>query len=165
MSATGAWVVSVTGAASTGNVYQLYPSTCTPGVAKAGSTNGQLIRRPLQGAVHSIQVETNGVDGGTIELYDIDGGDAGADVSSGTTITNAQLTAAIAAGLARLIFQQNFVGTPGSGTVNAPGIYRSFAKGLAARYISDNITPTSSACTLNLVVSGGFWKVESRGGY
>lgn len=162
MSATTSWVIAVTGTASngTGNVTQLYPATCTAGVNPATATNGQLIRKPAEGAVHSIQVEPDGTNGGKIQIYDISGIDLGIDVSSATAITNAQLTAAITAGTARLIFEQTFAGTVGSGIVNAPGIYRSFAKGLAARFVSDNSTGTA---TLNLVVGGGCLKVESRG--
>lgn len=160
--ATQGWVIPLTAVAATGIVTQLYPANCTAGVAKAGSVNGQLLRRPLQGALHSIQVEPNGTDGGTIQIYDIDGGQWGADVSSATTITNAQLVTAIASGLAKLIFEQSFSGTVGSGVVNAPGVFRAFMGGLAGRF--SNSGPTGT-CTLNLVVGGGYMKVESRGGY
>ncbi len=164
--ATDAWVIPLTAVASTGDVTQLYPAWCTAGVAKAGSTNGQLIRRPHEGAMHSLQIEPDGSNGGTIQIYDIDGGENGADVSSATAITNAQLAAAITAGRAKLIFEQTFAGTVGSGVVNAPGIFRAFMKGLAARFSNDAGGPgPSGICTLNLVVDGGYWKVESRGGY
>lgn len=164
--ATQGWVVPVTAVAATGIVTQLYPANCTAGVAKAGSTNGQLIRRPLQGALHSIQVEPDGQNGGTIQIYDIDGGQWGANVSSATTITNAQLTTALASGKAKLIFEQTFAGTVGSGVVNAPGVFRAFMGGLAARFSNDAGAPGPlGICTLNLVVGGGYEKVESRGGY
>lgn len=156
------WVCDLTAVASTGNVTQLYPANCTAGVAKAASTNGQQIRRPLQGALHSIQVEADGSNGGVIQIYDIDGGQWGADVSSATTITNTQLAAAITAGKAALIFEQQFSGTAGSGPVNAPGVYREFLHGLAARFY--NAGPTGT-CKLNLVVGGGYMKVDSKGGY
>jgi len=156
------WVCPLTAVTATGNVTQLYPANCTAGVAKAGSTNGQQIRRPLQGALHSIQVEADGTNGGIIQIYDIDGGQWGADVSSATAITNTQLNAAIAAGKAALIFEQQFAGTTGSGPVNAPGVYREFLHGLAARMVMD--TPTGG-CKLNLVVGGGYMKVDSKGGY
>lgn len=160
--ATEGWVCPLTAVAATGDLTQLYPAWVSAGVAKAGSTNGQLIRRPLQGALHSIQVEADGTNGGIIQIYDIDGGQFGADVSSGTAITNAQLTTALAGGGAKLIFEQQFAGTTGSGPINAPGVYRAFLKGLAARMTMD--TPTGG-CKLNLVVGGGYFKVESRGGY
>lgn len=156
------WVCPLTCVATTGNVTQLYPAWVSAGVAKAGSTNGQLIRTPLQGALHSIQIEPDGSNGGKVEIYDIDGSEAGADVSSATAITNAQLTAAIAAGTAKLIWEQEFPGTVGSGPVNASGIFRSFMKGLAARFSASSPAGT---CKLNLVVDGGYRKTESRGGY
>lgn len=156
------WVCPLTAVAATGDVTQLYPAWVSAGVAKSSSTNGQLLRRPLQGALYSIQIEPNGTDGGTIQIYDIDGGDNGADVSSATAITNAQLSAAITAGRAKLIWEQQFAGTVGSGPVNASGIDRDFMHGLAARYTNDGPTGT---CKLNLVIGGGYWKTESRGGY
>jgi hypothetical protein len=39
---------------------------------------GALIRRPANGSLITVQVETDGVNGGTIELWDMDGRDAGA---------------------------------------------------------------------------------------
>lgn len=160
--ATEGWVCPLTAVATTGDLTQLYPAWVSAGVAKAGSTNGQLIRRPLQGALHSIQIEADGTNGGTIQIYDIDGGDVGADVSSATAITNAQLTTLINAGKAKLIWEQQFAGTVGTGPVNAAGIFRAFMKGLAARMTMQS---PAGGCTLNLVVSGGYEKVESRGGY
>jgi hypothetical protein len=156
---TNAWVVALTGVAADGNVTQLYPVSCSAGVAKASSTIGQLLRRPMEGALHSVQVRADGANAGVIEVYDVNGEDAGADVSSATTITDTQLDALITAGRARLIFVQDVPMTAGTGVINAPGLYRAFAKGLAARYVS------AGACTLNLVVTGGCRKTESRGGY
>ena len=160
--ATDGWVVALTAVAATGDVTQLYPTWVSAGVAKSSSTNGQILRRPMQGAIHSIQIEPDGSNGGTIQLYDIDGGQWGADVSSAAVITDTQLDAAIAAGKAKLIWEQQFSGTVGSGPVNASGIFRAFMKGLAARMV---MSVPAGGCTLNLVVSGGFEKVESRGGY
>jgi hypothetical protein len=160
--ATDGWVVSLTAVASNGNLTQLYPVWATAGVAKASSTAGQWIRVPSGGALHSIQIEPNGTDGGKIEIYDLAGNQAGADVSSATTITNAQLTAAITAGHAKLIWEQQFAGTVGTGPANASGIFRSFLGGLVARF--SNAGPTGT-CVLNLVVEGGHCKVQSLGGY
>lgn len=158
------WVCPITAVASTGDLTQLYPAWVTVGVAKTGSTNGQIIRRPLQGALHAISVEANGTDGGVIQIYDIDGGQNGADVSSATAITNAQLVAALAATppRAKLLYEQQFSGTTGSGPISPPGVYIGFMKGLAARMTMD--TP-AGGCKLNLRVGGGYEKVESRGGY
>lgn len=162
--ATDAWVIPLTAVAATGNVQQLYPVWVTAGVNPATATNGQLIRRPMQGACHSIQIESDGSNGGKVELYDIDGIELGIDVSSGTTITNAQLTAAIAAGKAKLIWEASYAASVGTPPANAAGIYRAFMKGLAARFSNDAAGPgPQGSCTINLVVSGGFMKVESRG--
>lgn len=157
------WVCPVTAVVATGDVTQLYPAWVAAGVAKSSSTNGQQIRRPMQGGLHSIQVEADGQNGGIIQIYDIDGGQWGADVSSATAITNTQLSAAIAANKAKLIFEQQFAGTVGSGPISAPGVYIGFMKGLAARMVMDD--PTGASCKLILRVGGGYDKVESRGGY
>lgn len=166
---TEAWVIAITATGqtanvNTGNAVQLFPAWVPAGVTKAGSTNGQLIRRAMQGAVHSIQIEPDGTNGGTIQLYDMDASLDGADVSSGTTVTNAQIVAALAATppRAKLIFEQTFAGTVGSGFVNAPGVFRGFMKGLVGRF--GNGGPTGQ-CTVNLVVDGGYMTTESRGGY
>lgn len=162
--ATDAWVIDLTAVAATGNVQQLYPVWVSAGVNPATALNAQLIRRPLQGALHSIQIKSNGANGGTIEIWDIDGISLGIDVSSATTITNAQLTAAITAGKAKLIWTESYASSVGTPPMNAAGIYRAFQHGLAARYSNDDAAPgPQGICTLNLVVSGGFEKVESRG--
>lgn len=158
--ATEAWVCSVSGVAANGNAKQLYPAFAAAGVAKSGSTLGQLLRGPIQGALHSIQVRSDGANAGVIEIYDINGEEWGADVSSGTTITDAQLDAAIAAGQAKLLFIQDVPTTSGTGVVTAPGIYRTFLKGLAARFVA-----AAGSCTVNLVVSGGHRRTVSLGGY
>jgi len=132
---------------SNGNLKQLYPTWCPTGVAKASATNGQQIRGPVEGILYSLQVKTDGVEGGTIEIWDIDGSEAGADVSSADTITNAQLVALQAAGAAKLIYSQNFVASP---TTPFGTSHRTFQKGLAARYVGDG------TCELNVVVQGGY---------
>lgn len=154
------WVIEVTAVAADGNVTQLYPAWVSAGINPASATAGQTIRSPMQGALHSIQIQPNGTDGGTLEIYDISGIELGIDVSSATTITDTQLDAAITAGQAKLIWTQKFAGTVGSGPVNASGIFRSFMKGLAARFW--NAGPTG-VCTLDLVVDGGYRKTTKAG--
>lgn len=163
MEGADSWVIATTAVVAAGDLQQLYPVWASAGVAFAGSTNGQLIRRTSEGALHSIQIKTDGVNGGTLELYDIDGQEWGADVSSGTAITNAQLLVALAAGRAKLIYNISFAGTVGSLPASAPAIVgRGFLKGIACRF--SNAGPTG-VITLNMVVSSGHRKVESRGGY
>lgn len=155
---TDAWVVDVTFTAANGNVKQLYPQFVSAGIAKASATIGQLVRSPAAGALHSLQIKPDGTNAGVIEFYDVNGADAGADVSSTDVITDAQLDGLVARGKAKLLFTQEFVGTVGNGIVNAPGIYRTFTHGLAARFVA-----AAGACTLNLVCNGGYFKYESRG--
>lgn len=141
--------ISLTIGTATANLKQLYPTYAAAGVNPASATTGQSIRFPRGGTLVSLQVETDGTNAGTLELYDISGFEVGADVSSATAITDAQLTAGLADGRAKLIFRQNFAG---SGlTPWAPVGPRGFMKGLAARAVG-----SSGTCYLNMTVRDGF---------
>lgn len=158
--------ISLASVAATGDLTQLYPTWCSAGVAKSSSTVGQLIRRPMQGALHSIQLKGDGSHSGYLEIWDLNGEDAGVDVSSATAITNTQKASITLPTVPKLIFRQDMTGLAGAGIVNAAGIYRTFARGLAARWVGDGGAGAGGgACELNLVVTGGFCKVESRGSY
>ena len=138
---------------NTGIITQLYPASCTAGTGAA--TLGNLVRTPCEGVLVSLQVEPDGINGGEITVWDINGADVGADVNTATTITNAQLTAAIAAGKARVIYSQKFSGSSGSRLAIAHGV--PFMHGLAARYINAGAVGT---CELNITADGGFRKTE-----
>jgi hypothetical protein len=102
-----------------------------------------------EGQLISLQVASDGTNGGILELYDISGHELGIDVSTGTAITDDELDTAIANGTAREILVQNFAG---SGlTPWAPVGPAAFMKGLAARAVG-----VTGTCTLNLVVHGGY---------
>lgn len=150
--------ISLSGVAADGDLKQLYPTWMSAGVQKGGGsdTPGALIRKPYHGVLHSIQVKTDSSNGGTIEIWDVDASKGGVDVSSADTITDAQLDALVTRGLAKLIYEQDFVASDGAATPSAPG--RKFAWGLAARFVAG-----SGSCELNLVVSGGAKKNESAG--
>jgi hypothetical protein len=150
------WVTDLTAVASNGNVTQVYPSWASAGVARAAATVGQLIREPVGGSCSGLQIETDGVNGGTLELWDVNGHDIGADVSSLTVITNAQLTTMISRGDAKLIHKQNFIASPETPVNIGPF---SFVKGLAARF--SNSGPSGS-CSINLKVAGGVRKTEFK---
>lgn len=145
--------------ATAGDLEQLYPNWVTPGVNKATAVHGDQIRQPLGGQVLSVQVQTDGTSGGVIELWDFNGQDAGADVSSAVVITNAQLTTAIAQGNAKLMWRQDFSADAGARTASARVM--PFVHGLAARYTDDG-TP-GAKCYLNLVVDGGYEKLTKVG--
>jgi hypothetical protein len=134
--------------AAAGNVTQLYPTWAPAGVDPATATNGQQIRQPIEGVLYSLQVETDGTNGGVIEIWDVNGANAGADVSSATTITDAELDSLAALGLAKLIYSQNFAA---SGLTPPSAGPRAFQRGLAARFVG-----AAGLCKLNLVVNGGF---------
>jgi hypothetical protein len=141
------WVVELTGVGATGDVTQLYPAWAAAGAVPGSATLGDQIRQPIEGQITNLQIRTDGTNGGIIELYDINGADAGADVSSLTAITDAQLDAAIAAGTAKLIYTQNFISSPET-PINMG--WKGFSKGLAARNVG------SGLCYLNMVVNGGY---------
>lgn len=143
------WVVDLTIVAANGNVTQLYPDYAVAGTDPATATVAQQVRKPCEGQLISLQLASDGTNAGILELYDISGDELGINVSSAAVISDAQLDAAIAAGKAKRILVQNFAG---SGlTPWAPVGPASFMKGLAARAVG-----ASGACTLNLVVHGGY---------
>lgn len=142
-------MTQVTIGAATGTVQQLYPDYATTGIDPATATPSQQVRTPTEGQLISLQVASDGTNAGILELYDISGHELGINVSSATTITDTQLDAALAAGKAKLILEQNFAG---SGlTPWAPVGPASFMKGLAARVVG-----STGTCKLNLVVHGGY---------
>lgn len=136
---------------ATGNLKQLYPSYCPDGAARgAGRTPGVAIREPTGGTLLNVQVMTDGTNGGTIELWDVNGVDGGIEVSGAgnTTITDTQLDTLAAAGRAKLIWRQNVVA---DGTTPPMATPRTFLHGLAARFIA-----SGGQVELNLVVDGGY---------
>jgi len=140
--------MTIVGAA--GNLTQIYPPSAPLGVAPGDPyALGQQYRRPMEGTLVTLSVASDGTNAGILQLYDIDGGQFGADVSSLDAITNAQLTAAIAAGKAKLLHEQNFAGS-GLTPWTAQGPAR-FMKGLAARVVG-----AGGTCKLNLTTDFGY---------
>ncbi len=140
--------ISLSFVAANGNLKQLYPTWCPVGVVPSAATNGQQLRGPVEGAIVSLQVETDGTNGGIIQLWDLNGADVGADVSSLDVVTDAQLIALQALGRAKLMYEQNFTASGITPPTTGP---RSFQHGLAARFVG-----SAGACSLNLSVRGGF---------
>lgn len=148
------WVITLSAVAANGDLTQLYPASCTAGSGLL--TSGTLVRSPCEGVLVNCQVEPDGVNGGEIQLWDVNGADAGADVNTATAITNAQLAALIAAGKARQIYGQKFSGSSGSRLAIAYGV--PVMHGIAARYIN-----AAGTIDLNLVVGGCCRKTELVG--
>jgi hypothetical protein len=142
--------------AAAGNLTQLFPPWMPTGVNSTTAVNGDLLRKPTGGKLGSIQIATDNTNGGTIEIWDLNGEMAGVNVSSATTITNAQLTALQALGKAKLLYSQNFTSTAGAATPAA--VNRIFSMGLAARFVG-----SAGACSLNLVVQGGAYLTQKVG--
>ncbi len=142
--------IALTIGSASGDLKQLYPDWAPSGAVPATAQTGDQLRRPNQGQLTALQVETDGTNALTLELYDIAGDQVGADVSSGTAITHAQLTTALVDGRAKLIFRQNIAG---SGlTPITPIGPRGFLKGLAARAVG-----STGSCYLNMTVQDGYW--------
>ena len=148
--------VPLTGVAANGDLTQLYPTHAPVGVNHSAAHNaGDLIRHPLGGKLGSVQVKTDGLNGGVIEIWDISGFEVGADVSLAKTITDAQLQILITAKKAKLIFSQDFASSSGARTAFAG--HRAFMKGLAGRFVG------AGTCELNLTVDGGYQLRPSGG--
>lgn len=140
--------ITLTATTSSGNLTQLYPNWLAAGNALPIAPGGTL-RQPRGGRIGQVSIQTDNADGGTIELWDITGIDYPADVSSGNTITNAQLLTLKTLGKAKLVWSQNFAANPAS---PAPwSLAMGFMKGLAARFIA-----SAGSCNLNLIVEGGY---------
>jgi hypothetical protein len=148
------WVITLSAVAANGNLTQLYPGSCTAG--SGATTMGTLVRTPCEGVLVNCQVEPDGTNGGEIQLWDINGADAGADVNTLAAITDVQLLAMIAAGKARQIYGQKFSGSSGSRLAIAYGV--TIMHGIAARYIN-----SVGTLDLNLVVGGCCRKTELCG--
>lgn len=152
------WTQALTGVAADGDCEQIYPAWAAVGTDPAAATNGQWIRQPCEGILYNLQIMTDGSTAGALELYDMSGHERGINVSSAVAITDTQLDAAIAAGDAKLIFNQNFAATPTTPINISP---RSFSKGLVGRYVQSG--GTGGTITLNLVVQGGFRRTQKVG--
>jgi hypothetical protein len=143
---------------ATGDIIQIFPTWAPLGqTTLANRTPGLTCRVPRQGTLYSIQVQTDSLNGGTIELWDVSGDDIPVDVSTipNPPITNAQLTALVSRGLAKLIYSQDFVANSGAATPSAPP--RPFLRGLAGRFVN---TGAVGYCRLNLVVTNGFYLID-----
>jgi hypothetical protein len=147
MSVTSWAGIELNGVLADGDLTQLYPPSANAGGNPATTGPGGFIRQPCEGELLGFQVCTDGTEGGVIEVWDIAGDRAGADVSQSDVITDAQLDAAILSGRAKLLYKQNILGT--GDTPPFPPYFR-FMQGLAARWISDG------DCSLNLNVNGGY---------
>lgn len=135
-----------------GVLTQLYPNWVAAG---SGSAGIQRRRRPNEGVLGRMEVVPATGVGGTFELWDIAGELTGTnDVSAGNTLTNAFLTAEIAAGRARLLWKVDFSGDL-EGSNKMIGIRNVFARGLAARYVQSD-TPGDHQVLLNMSVDGGY---------
>lgn len=153
------WIIPIAAVAdSTGVLTQLFPPWCPAGADPATATPGDQLRKPCEGFMRSAQIMTDGTNGGTIELWDVNGFDLGLDMSTTTAITAAQLTALIALGKAQQIWAMRFTSTAGASTPNIFG--KQFVHGLAARYINAGAAGT---CTINADVEGGFRLLDTAG--
>lgn len=151
-----AFVQALTFVGATGNLTQVYFPGCTAGAGTGAS--GSQKRMPAGGTIFNAEVQPDGTNGGTIELWDIDGNDGGANVDTGTTITNAQknVAAALSPPMARLIYTQSFAG---SGTTRlAINKGTRFNWGLAVRFVA-----AAGTCNVNFDVEQGFKKIWIAG--
>ncbi len=153
------FVVTLSAVGTTGNATQIFYDTMTAGQA-ISNTPGRQYREAMHGVLHALEVEPDGSDGGTLQIWDLNGRDGGADVNLGSVVTNAQIAAAIAAGKGRLIYEQKFTGTTGTTVRSVRGAAMPFQHGLVARFSMG--TPAGS-CKLDLMTSGLCRKIEISG--
>lgn len=154
------FVIQLSAVTSTGNITQIYLPDVTAGDGTGAS--GSQKRSPAAGWLFQAEVMPDGINGGTIEIWDLSGEDCGADVDTGVIITDAQknVAAALTPSKARLIYTQVFAG---SGTADnraefivPRGVRINF--GLAARFIGG-----AGSCKVNFDVEDCFKKVWIAG--
>ena len=97
------FVIQLSAVTSTGNITQIYLPDVTAGDGTGAS--GSQKRSPAAGWLFQAEVMPDGINGGTIEIWDVSGEDCGADVDTGVIITDAQknVAAALTPSKARLI--------------------------------------------------------------
>ncbi len=151
--------ININAVAASGNAVALFPNHVT--VGSADTTAGAERRAQREGVCTRLEVYST--NGGLLELFDIAGlvsEIAGNNnVNLGTTLTDAYITAQIAAGKARKIYSAEVTGTAG----DRPQLLQNigpFVRGLAARF--SNAGPTGAA-TINIIADGGFEKYEFGG--
>lgn len=137
---------------ATGNATQLFPNDIPTTVATAvyPPVGGGLVRRPTEGVLQKIHIVTDGVNGGTIELWDVSGLDRGASNNTNDQLflTNAWLVAN-----GKLIDTMKITGTGTENydlSLNMENLQ--FNKGLAIRFV--NAGPAGSVTVSPFVTSG-----------
>jgi hypothetical protein len=152
--------VSPANTTPTGPLTQLYPGFLQSGSAIPGFNDTR--RRPTDGCLHRFEINPQGAIGGTLELWDISGEQAGAsDVNSLTSITPAYLATQVANKKAKLLWTITFDGDD-SATNKILGTKLFFAYGLAARWSNPIEVAGSASVTINAIVDGGYrlWEGE-----
>lgn len=149
------WVITLEDVTATGNLTQLYPAWVSAGAVPPGSPSAE-IRMPTECFLRAAQVKTDGTNGGYVEIWDVNGADGGANVSSLAAITDTQLDALALRGLAKCLWNQNFTATSGASTPASFG--KQAMRGLAARFVG-----SAGEITLNLEVEGGYRKIATAG--
>ncbi len=79
-----AFSVTLSAVAATGNITQIFP-------AHAAVGSGIVYRHPSKGCIFYMQFVGDGSNAGTIEAWDVNGEEGGANVNTATAITNAQM--------------------------------------------------------------------------
>jgi hypothetical protein len=110
------------------------------------------------------QAYTDSLVGGIVQLYDISGLIEGAanNVDTADSMTDAFVTAEIAAGRGRLIWEQAIIGAAG-GAKSLVSIPIRFERGLAARFYTSAPAVPPDTCRLVVSADGGFYKFPIAG--
>lgn len=145
------YVVEITDATLTDELTALVPPWMAAGTGL--NTPGTERRRQMSGTIHRLEVFTESVAGGVLEIWDVEG-----DIDQSLQITNAHLAAEITAGRARLIYSQQIAGSAGAQKYGF-ATPTTVSRGLAARWKEAGGDP----CKLNVTVDGTFVYTQIRG--
>jgi WD40 repeat protein len=143
----------ISAVAATGNATQLFPNDTPATVSTAAypPAGGGLVRRATAGVLQKLHIMSDGVNGGTLEIWDVEGVDRGAsnNVNDQLLLTNAFLVAN-----GKLIDTIRITGSSDNNYSIWVGLENlQFNKGLAVRFA--NAGPAGKV-TVSPFVSSGF---------
>lgn len=154
--------VVLTNVATGGNLTQFYPDFVPAGTG--GTATGTSRRTPTEGVLQRIEINPSGAVGGTFELWDICGLNAGVsdNVDTGSVLTTGFLAAKKARNEAKLLWKIDFKGDSGL-TNKILGSRIVFTYGLAGRYLNDTDAVGTKEMQVNIIAGGGYKVITIAG--
>jgi len=141
---------TLSGVAANGVVTQLFPTTIVTTVSTATypPSGGGLVKRAVNGRIDHITIESDGVNGGYVEIWDVTGLDRGASNNANDSVS---LTDAYVDANGKLLATVMIKPAAGAGHPFGSSLGAiPFDKGLAMRYVGSGVVNVAP------VIEGGF---------